>query len=222
MRSFDRSYSALLPFLMAFVLLWLQVNNATARVVTKKPQTPLVNGDISSKTLHWIPSDLCLHLRNKNWLIWHFLSAIASGWKINPVMGAMYAPELYTGNSDHCYAITSILPLHYHYHFYHSINLIFLFFLWVFSGQFPIPCSNSYLGVPGIYAAWPRQSRLQHNSLYCSRTCCCARLPGVRLCPCASTWSTITAESLINLFILFELLLLGWFIRMDCMEQRSM
>ncbi|TNN81043.1 RNA binding protein fox-1 1-like [Liparis tanakae] len=45
----------------------IEVNNATARVVTKKPQTPLVNGDIAS-----------------------------SGWKINPVMGAMYAPELYT------------------------------------------------------------------------------------------------------------------------------
>uniref|UniRef100_A0A673FP66 RNA binding protein fox-1 homolog n=1 Tax=Sinocyclocheilus rhinocerous TaxID=307959 RepID=A0A673FP66_9TELE len=37
-----------------------------ARVVTKKPQTPLVN---------------------------------ATGWKINPVMGAMYAPELYTVTS---------------------------------------------------------------------------------------------------------------------------
>ncbi|KAA0703428.1 RNA binding protein fox-1 -like protein 1-like [Triplophysa tibetana] len=41
----------------------IEVNNATARVVTKKPQTPLVN---------------------------------AAGWKINPVMSAMYAPELYT------------------------------------------------------------------------------------------------------------------------------
>uniref|UniRef100_A0A665VSH3 RNA binding protein fox-1 homolog n=1 Tax=Echeneis naucrates TaxID=173247 RepID=A0A665VSH3_ECHNA len=41
----------------------IEVNNATARVVTKKPQTPLVN---------------------------------ASGWKLSPVMGAMYAPELYT------------------------------------------------------------------------------------------------------------------------------
>lgn len=45
----------------------IEVNNATARVVTKKPQAPLVNGEIST-----------------------------SGWKINPVMGAMYAPELYT------------------------------------------------------------------------------------------------------------------------------
>lgn len=45
----------------------IEVNNATARVVTKKPQTPLVNGDIST-----------------------------SGWKLNPMMGAMYAPELYT------------------------------------------------------------------------------------------------------------------------------
>ncbi|XP_043915395.1 RNA binding protein fox-1 homolog 3-like [Protopterus annectens] len=39
----------------------IEVNNATARVVTKKPQTPLVNG-----------------------------------WKINPVVGAVYAPEVYT------------------------------------------------------------------------------------------------------------------------------
>jgi len=45
----------------------IEVNNATARVVTKKPQTPLVNGEVPT-----------------------------SGWKINPVMGAMYAPELYT------------------------------------------------------------------------------------------------------------------------------
>ncbi|KAL6109393.1 uncharacterized protein ACO6RY_12533 [Pungitius sinensis] len=45
----------------------IEVNNATARVVTKKPQTPLVNAEIST-----------------------------AGWKINPVMGAMYAPELYT------------------------------------------------------------------------------------------------------------------------------
>ncbi|XP_010883170.1 RNA binding protein fox-1 homolog 1-like isoform X4 [Esox lucius] len=45
----------------------IEVNNATARVVTKKPQTALVNGEVST-----------------------------SGWKINPVMGAMYAPELYT------------------------------------------------------------------------------------------------------------------------------
>ncbi|MGH0177653.1 UNVERIFIED_CONTAM: hypothetical protein FKN15_006971 [Acipenser sinensis] len=40
----------------------IEVNNATARVVTKKPQTPLIN----------------------------------AGWKINPMMGAVYAPELYT------------------------------------------------------------------------------------------------------------------------------
>ncbi|KAM6967720.1 RNA binding protein fox-1 homolog 1-like [Aplochiton taeniatus] len=45
----------------------IEVNNATARVVTKKPQAPLVNSEVST-----------------------------SAWKINPVMGAMYAPELYT------------------------------------------------------------------------------------------------------------------------------
>lgn len=32
-----------------------QVNNATARVVTKKPQTPLVNGDISSENFLFLP-----------------------------------------------------------------------------------------------------------------------------------------------------------------------
>ncbi|XP_031432058.1 RNA binding protein fox-1 homolog 1-like isoform X2 [Clupea harengus] len=50
----------------------IEVNNATARVVTKKPQTPLVN---STDQL------------------------AATGWKMmgaNPMMGAMYAPELYT------------------------------------------------------------------------------------------------------------------------------
>ena len=40
----------------------LQVNNATARVVTKKPQTPLVNGDISSKTFHWFLEGFCFYL----------------------------------------------------------------------------------------------------------------------------------------------------------------
>ncbi|XP_029440824.1 RNA binding protein fox-1 homolog 1-like isoform X2 [Rhinatrema bivittatum] len=39
----------------------IEVNNATARVVTKKPQAPVVNG-----------------------------------WKINPVVGAVYAPDIYT------------------------------------------------------------------------------------------------------------------------------
>ncbi|CAL8247302.1 unnamed protein product [Lota lota] len=52
----------------------IEVNNATARVVTKKPQTPVVNEDVST-----------------------------SGWKINQVMGAMYAPELYTGEKGSLY-----------------------------------------------------------------------------------------------------------------------
>uniref|UniRef100_A0A3P8YEL3 RNA binding protein fox-1 homolog n=1 Tax=Esox lucius TaxID=8010 RepID=A0A3P8YEL3_ESOLU len=51
--------------IMSIIKNILKVNNATARVVTKKPQTTLM--------INW-----------------------ASGWKINPVMGAMYAPELYT------------------------------------------------------------------------------------------------------------------------------
>ncbi|KAM9723007.1 RNA binding protein fox-1 homolog 1-like isoform 1-T1 [Menidia menidia] len=61
---FQRKDSMLMACCFHF---YSQVNNATARVVTKKPQAPLVNSEIST-----------------------------SGWKINPVMGAMYAPELYT------------------------------------------------------------------------------------------------------------------------------
>ncbi|KAL0985177.1 hypothetical protein UPYG_G00153780 [Umbra pygmaea] len=56
----------------------IEVNNATARVVTKKPQTPLVNGEVST-----------------------------AGWKINPVMGAMYAPELYTGEFQCEFSVAS-------------------------------------------------------------------------------------------------------------------
>ena len=81
------------------LLLSPQVNNATARVVTKKPQTPLVNGEISSKVpLISLHISLCV-LKDSVTLFCDslvFLCA-ASGWKINPVMGAMYAPELYTG-----------------------------------------------------------------------------------------------------------------------------
>lgn len=41
----------------------------------------------------------------------------ASGWKINPVMGAMYAPELYTGRFFppalicYCYEVTRVVLL---------------------------------------------------------------------------------------------------------------
>lgn len=47
-----------------------QVNNATARVVTKKPQTPLVNGEISSK------ENLCLHVRAEGF--WEVLCSSSS------------------------------------------------------------------------------------------------------------------------------------------------
>nr|XP_057940265.1 RNA binding protein fox-1 homolog 1-like isoform X2 [Doryrhamphus excisus] len=67
----------------------IEVNNATARVVTKKPQTPLVNGDLSGKDTP-DPSPLGGFVFLKESF------SAASGWKINPVMGAMYAPELYT------------------------------------------------------------------------------------------------------------------------------
>ncbi|XP_056902041.1 RNA binding protein fox-1 homolog 1-like isoform X2 [Takifugu flavidus] len=69
----------------------IEVNNATARVVTKKPQTPLVNGELSGET----SADSLVNCRPTE--TFSFVSLQASGWKLNPVMGAMYAPELYTG-----------------------------------------------------------------------------------------------------------------------------
>lgn len=50
------------------------------------------------------------------------------------------------------------------------------------SGQFPVPCCDSHPGLPGLCSAWTRSSRLQHDSLCCSHSCCCAHLPWVRAC----------------------------------------
>uniref|UniRef100_A0AAQ4R703 RRM domain-containing protein n=1 Tax=Gasterosteus aculeatus aculeatus TaxID=481459 RepID=A0AAQ4R703_GASAC len=123
----------------------IEVNNATARVVTKKPQTPLVNADIST-----------------------------SGWKINPVMGAMYAPELYTGDVffvkllRYCDETRGVSPL---------FTLPTVCRHPFFSRQLPVSRANAHAGLPGLRAAWPRPSRLQHHPLRCGRTHRCARLP---------------------------------------------
>lgn len=47
--TFPHYYCAWSSFILSCFFLSPQVNNATARVVTKKPQTPLVNGEMSSK-----------------------------------------------------------------------------------------------------------------------------------------------------------------------------
>lgn len=185
-----------------------QVNNATARVVTKKPQTPLVNAEISSKTPHSsLHISLCV-LRDSGKLILIFCAA--SGWKINPVMGAMYAPELYTGEIRLIcyYNVTSIVLV--------TIYTIYVFF---FSCQFPVSCSNSHLGLPGLCAARSRSSRLQHDSLCCSHAYCCARLPRVRLS--VSKYQCLVCIHFIHCFNILILFLSGWCIRMDCMEQKS-
>lgn len=57
-------------YLSSQLFLSSQVNNATARVVTKKPQTPLVNGEISSK------ENLCLHVRAEGF--WEVLCSSSS------------------------------------------------------------------------------------------------------------------------------------------------
>ncbi|CAF97901.1 unnamed protein product [Tetraodon nigroviridis] len=111
-------------------LLCLQVNNATARVVTKKPQTPLVNGELS-----------------------------ASGWKINPVMGAMYAPELYTGTASPLMNASLLIDW--------LLAGIFL----LPSGQFPISCSSSHPGVPELRPTRSGSSRLQRHPLRSRARC---------------------------------------------------
>ena len=85
------------------------------------------------------------------------------------------------------------------------LHLFFCFF----SCQFPVSRSNPHLGLQRLCAAWSRTSRLQHHSLCCNHTCCCTRLPRVRLWApgTTSTCATITL-SLFNLLILFVLIFL--------------
>lgn len=68
-------FQVLLQIIFCITALYhYQVNNATARVVTKKPQTPLVNGEISSKTSHWILGDFCF-LSDERQTYSHFIFA---------------------------------------------------------------------------------------------------------------------------------------------------
>lgn len=89
----------------------------------------------------------------------------AAGWKLNPVMGAMYAPELYTGSAP---ALTVPYLI--------DSSLIVSCFS---SGQLPIPRSNPHPGVPGIRPTRSGTSRLQRHPLRC---CACRRpsIPWVR------------------------------------------
>lgn len=72
-----------------------------------------------------------------------------------------------------------------------------------FSCQFPIPCSDSHLGLPGLCSAWPRSSCVQHNSLCCSHACHRSHLPRVRVCILALVPSQHLFHSLQNIWILF-------------------
>lgn len=143
-------------------------------------------------------------------------------------MGAMYAPELYTGNSQSnlCHAAVLMRTLS----FYPSscLKLVFSSFPYA-SGHVPVSRSNPCLGLPRVGAQGPGPSCLQHYPLHCSHACCCcrccrcARLPWVR--PPNPQYQhlfynhscLVTAKPLD-----FALLSSGWCIRMDCMEQMSM
>ncbi|XP_076136240.1 RNA binding protein fox-1 homolog 1-like isoform X1 [Alosa pseudoharengus] len=75
----------------------IEVNNATARVVTKKPQTPMVNDRTVERMPGWEQDMTQAGLEPGS--PWACGPDYATGWKINPVMGAMYGmggPELYT------------------------------------------------------------------------------------------------------------------------------
>ncbi len=164
-----------------------QVNNATARVVTKKPQTPLVNGDISSKQLH---ISLCWLVDCGRFLFWKItlILFLCSFWmEDQPCHGGDV--RTWTLHRWDLLCDTDVLlvlrsPVLCYSYSYSCHTLVFSFLLCLFSCQFPVPRSNSHLGLPGLCAAWSRPSRLQHDSLCCcSHTCCCARLPRVRPWP---------------------------------------
>lgn len=142
-------------------------------------------------------------------------------------MGAMYAPELYTGNNHLCHAAVLMRILS----FYPLSGLKLVFFSPPYaSGHVPVSCSNTCPGLPRVGSQGPGPSCLQHYPLHCSHTCCCrccccccARLPRVR--PPNPQYQhlfynhccLVTAKPLD-----FALLSSGWCIRMDCMEQMSM
>lgn len=72
-----------------------QVNNATARVMTnKKVANPYTNGKKASN---------CVVKTSKRRFMWISCSrffCVFSGWKLNPVVGAVYGPELYAGKNS--------------------------------------------------------------------------------------------------------------------------
>ncbi|XP_032414662.1 RNA binding protein fox-1 homolog 1-like isoform X1 [Xiphophorus hellerii] len=107
----------------------IEVNNATARVVTKKPQTPLMNGEIST-----------------------------SGWKINPVMGAMYAPELYTGGL--IYIPTSVRAFIVHF----TVKEVYFLSISMFVvASFPYPVATPTLAYRG--SALRGRGRAVYNTI---------------------------------------------------------
>lgn len=79
-----------------------QVNNATARVMTnKKVANPYTNGKICLLSKLQLCSDT-VH-EGQYLLVWASLPLSLSpsiGWKLNPVVGAVYGPELYAGRTS--------------------------------------------------------------------------------------------------------------------------
>ena len=74
-----------------------QVNNATARVMTnKKVANPYTNGTSPNPDLKTFKK------KTITFPFWSELSVrcfSSAGWKLNPVVGAVYGPELYAGKS---------------------------------------------------------------------------------------------------------------------------
>lgn len=88
------------------------------------------------------------------------ISCVASGWKINPVMGAMYAPELYTGK---IFSVT--LSSHYHDNTITALLILMCFFSLSFSlvASFPYPVATPTLAYRG--SALRGRGRAVYNTI---------------------------------------------------------
>lgn len=84
---------------MSVCVCFCQVNNATARVMTNKKA---VNPYTNSKTDSIIPSQKYM---------WNscLTRVFIPGWKLNPVVGAVYGPELYAGEKHQVMFLMTLL-----------------------------------------------------------------------------------------------------------------
>lgn len=93
-----------------------QVNNATARVMTnKKLVSPYANGEglstlpYGKTTFLWLFLQLLATRPGRSLRLFFSLCLFSAGWKLSPMMGAMYGPELYAGETLLTFLLKSII-----------------------------------------------------------------------------------------------------------------